>query len=138
MYIFFRCHFEVLMMSREFSTTDAYPNVELINIQPSFYEPDGGASSEELELDLSMEMPTYSLQMDPSKSTSRSHSLLILWWYPPLWGVVSVAEDVSKASSALAQFHVGKDVAGVVDIGMSLEVGKWFCFLLRLVSHQQW
>ena len=37
---------------------------------------------------------------------------------------------------SLAQSRVGKDIARVMDVGMSLEVGEIILFLIRVVSRR--
>ena len=111
-------------MSWQFSPIDLYLDVVMMKVHPPFFEPYGGTSSEESELDPSMATPTSSFVF-PSYSTTVSSTM---------GSYVRCREDMDEASSTLARPRVGEDMAGVMDLGMSSEDGEMVSFPPRVAE----
>ena len=69
-YVFFRHHFDVSVMSQHFSPSEPYQDIMMLEVHPPIFEPYVGTSSEKLESDPFMATHTYSPETSPSKPTS--------------------------------------------------------------------
>ena len=67
-YIFFRCPFEVSIMSSHFGPQDAYADIKMTKLHPPIFQSYASFSSTRTDLDPSMTMPVYTVESNPSEA----------------------------------------------------------------------